>query len=605
MGAISRSSSWGATPRAVLADAGLTVDTYDEILVEGRPVAAEGELPALAASEAELAAATYDRGFAWDASARTPLQVRVYRAVPITVQEGALPYVVDTTAQTVGEALRQAEVILYLGDRVQPSLGQRVTANMHVFIQRSIPVSVLVDGRQLKTRTQAKTVGDALSELGVVVAGQDRVEPRLESELYDNVKIRVTRVGEDVEIEEEIAPFETVFVADPNLAIDTQEVLAPGANGITRTRYRVRYENGDEVARVREDRWVAQEPAERRIAYGQGIQPQTATMPDGSVITYWRKVQMLATSYSPAAAGRQPHPHGRRSCARASWRWTRASSRCVRRSTSPATGLAMRWTQAAGSAPGASTWPTTTPTFSRCGGGSTSICCGRRRPTATLPGCSPTIRRCRNNQYPAMTNATPRDVPRRVALPLLLLILLAGLALRMWNINFDRGIGSHPDERSTACFYAVGLRLPASWDEFRDPRRSPLNPLWDVAQQQRRSFTYGHFPLYLGTAVAHGLHALEPIARAANLPEDATALMARADSACDAIAVGGRLTIALLDTLTILLLYLLGCRFAGRGGGLLAAGVLCVHGAGDPVEPLLCHGPGQHDIRRRWRSWAG
>jgi uncharacterized protein YabE (DUF348 family) len=229
--------------------------------------------------------------------------MRVYRAVPITVHEGALPYVVDTTAQTVGEALRQAGVILYLGDRVQPSLGRRITANMQVFIQRSTPVSVLVDGRQLKTRTKAKTVGDALSDVGIVVAGQDRVEPGLDAELYDNVKIRVTRVSEDVEIEEEIAPFETVFVADPNLAIDTQELLAPGANGITRTRTRVRYENGDEVDRTREDRWVAQEPADRRIAYGQGIQPQTATMPDGSVITYWRKVQMLATSYSPSAVG--------------------------------------------------------------------------------------------------------------------------------------------------------------------------------------------------------------------------------------------------------------------------------------------------------------
>jgi uncharacterized protein YabE (DUF348 family) len=295
--------SWGATPRALLADAGLTVETYDEILVEGRPIAADAELPALAVETAKQAAVTYDRGFAWDIGTRTPLQVRIYRAVPITVHEGGLPYVVDTTAQTVGEALRQAEVILYLGDRVHPSLGQRITANMHVFIQRSIPVSVLVDGRQLKTRTKAKTVGDTLSDLGIVVAGQDRVEPSLDTELYDNVKIRITRIAEDIEVEEEIAPFETIFVADPNLPIDTQEVLASGANGITRTRYRVRYENGDEVARTREDRWVAQEPAERRIAYGQGIQPQTATMPDGSVITYWRKVKMLATSYSAASAG--------------------------------------------------------------------------------------------------------------------------------------------------------------------------------------------------------------------------------------------------------------------------------------------------------------
>ena len=44
------------------------------------------------------------------------------------------------------------------------------------------------------------------------------------------------------------------------------------------------------------------------------------------------------------------------------------------------------------------------------------------------------------------------------------------------------------------------------------------------------------------------------------------------DSACDAIAVAGRFTIALLDTLTIFLLYLLGSRIFGRrGGGLFAA----------------------------------
>ncbi|HAJ36297.1 MAG TPA: hypothetical protein DCL15_11445, partial [Chloroflexi bacterium] len=48
--------------------------------------------------------------------------------------------------------------------------------------------------------------------------------------------------------------------------------------------------------------------------------------------------------------------------------------------------------------------------------------------------------------------------------------------------------------------------------------------------------------------------------------------MARANAACDALAVAGRLTIALLDTLTIFLLYLLGSRMLGRGGGLLAAG---------------------------------
>ena len=150
---------------------------------------------------------------------------------------------------------------------------------------------------------------------------------------------------------------------------------------------------------------------------------------------------------------------------------------------------------------------------------------------------------------------------------LLVAIVLAGLTLRVWNVNFDRGIGSHPDERSTACFYAPTIGWPRSWDEFRDPQRSPLNPLWDRAQDRRRSFTYGHFPLYLGVGLGHLLHKLASVVDTGGVTQispgiaEAVALMARANRACDAIAVAGRLTIALLDTVTILLVYLLARRW--------------------------------------------
>ena len=49
--------------------------------------------------------------------------------------------------------------------------------------------------------------------------------------------------------------------------------------------------------------------------------------------------------------------------------------------------------------------------------------------------------------------------------------------------------------------------------------------------------------------------------------------MERANTPCDGVAVAGRLLIALLDTLTILLLFLLGRRLYGAAGGLLAAGL--------------------------------
>ncbi len=155
---------------------------------------------------------------------------------------------------------------------------------------------------------------------------------------------------------------------------------------------------------------------------------------------------------------------------------------------------------------------------------------------------------------------------------LLALILAAGFALRTWNINFDRGIGSHPDERSTACFYAPTIQLPDSWESFKDPRQSPMNPLWDVARQERRGFTYGHLPLYMGVAMGELFHRVAPIAERLGAPEETVSLMARADHACDGIAVAGRLTMALLDTLTILLLFLLGRKIYSPTTGLIAAG---------------------------------
>jgi uncharacterized membrane protein len=154
---------------------------------------------------------------------------------------------------------------------------------------------------------------------------------------------------------------------------------------------------------------------------------------------------------------------------------------------------------------------------------------------------------------------------------LLVALLLAGFMLRVWNLDFDEGLNTHPDERSTTCFIAPSIGWPSSLEEFRDPDRSPLNPLWNRVEQRPTSYTYGHFPLYLGILTGKALHTLAPLAEQLGVRASTVELMARADQPCGGIAVAGRLLIAILDTLTILLLYLLGRRVFSVGAGLMAA----------------------------------
>ncbi|HLG61350.1 MAG TPA: DUF2298 domain-containing protein [Ktedonosporobacter sp.] len=72
-------------------------------------------------------------------------------------------------------------------------------------------------------------------------------------------------------------------------------------------------------------------------------------------------------------------------------------------------------------------------------------------------------------------------------------LLLPGLFLRLYNLNWDQGNSFHPDERQIL-FHVTTLGWPTSFAQFLDPAHSPLNPHF---------FAYGSFPLYLLAFVGH------------------------------------------------------------------------------------------------------
>ena len=296
-------SSWAATPTEILWDAGIAFDSHDQVMINGEPGEWDEEM---SVEPTQLSLPLFGIGRPWVEIERDPLRIEVNRSALLIIDEGAIPYAIHTLAETVGEALLNAEIIVYLGDHVQPNLGTPVSTGMRVLIQRSTPISLMADGRLYKTRTLSRTVGDALAEIGVGLTGLDEVSPSLDAILYPDMQITIVRILEGIELEEEIAPFETVWVADPNRLIDTIETR-PGAFGITRRRYRTRHVDGEEVTRVLEDVWVEQEPRDKVIVYGQRIVPQTLITEDGQELVYWRAIRMRATSYSTSTAGVSPN----------------------------------------------------------------------------------------------------------------------------------------------------------------------------------------------------------------------------------------------------------------------------------------------------------
>ncbi len=295
-------SSWAKTPAELLAGAGIPFSPRDQVLIFGTEIGWDDVIPM---GPGQISETRLSGGPVWERVERAPLLIEVNRSTRLTVYENAIPFTIHTLADTVGEALRDAQVTIYLGDEVQPALGTRVSSGLRVFIRRSVPVSLVADGVLYKTRTLSSSVADVLAEIGVGLTGLDEVFPQLSAELYPDVQIQIVRVREEVEVEDEIAPFETEWVGDPNLPIDTL-IENEGAEGITRRRFRLLYRDGEMSDRSLEDVWVAQEPRNKRIVYGQKIEPQIFVTEDGEEITYWRKIRMRATSYSASTAGVSP-----------------------------------------------------------------------------------------------------------------------------------------------------------------------------------------------------------------------------------------------------------------------------------------------------------
>ena len=291
----------------LLREAGLNPKPYDVVMLDGVPVALSMALP-----HAQWSPSRWPLSRGSSARSNSPsrvwTRVKLQRAFPLSIVDGGTQTLIHTVARTVGEALLGQRIVLYLGDQIQPLLGTLLTAGMHVEIHRAKPVTLQVDGKVIQTRTQARDVAQLLSETAVVLSGKDYSIPSLATQVTGNLAVRVVRVVEDWIAETEDIPFDTVRRADSNLELDQQHTDQPGRNGVRKRRVHMIYEDGKQTVREVADEWVERDPTTRIVSYGTKIVVREMETPDG-VIRYWRKIRVLATSYTAATSGKKrDHP---------------------------------------------------------------------------------------------------------------------------------------------------------------------------------------------------------------------------------------------------------------------------------------------------------
>ncbi len=297
---------------AILTEAGITTTARDEILIASQPFTLESALPPPIPTDPApetyaLFAATTPQG-AVTANRPQAVKITLYPAMSVTLYDGQYSNTFYTSQPTIEYMLKEQDISLGPADRVTPTLDSQLSTDMEIYIERAISVVVQVDGQTFTIDTHSQTVGDVLLREGIALMGQDFSHPALNQPLAAEDVIEIVRVKESVEVSQETIPFETEWIPDQEMLLDQQEVRQSGQHGLSKTRERIHYENGQETWRQLEDEWVDQEPQNRVIAYGTKIVIRTLQTEAGP-LEYWRKINMRSSSYSAATSGKSPdHP---------------------------------------------------------------------------------------------------------------------------------------------------------------------------------------------------------------------------------------------------------------------------------------------------------
>jgi uncharacterized protein YabE (DUF348 family) len=250
-------------PLHMLANAGVAFSPADRVLMNGIPVPLDQPT-----------------------QPQTVFTLQLRRAVPVTLVAPNGQITVTTAASSVGEALREAGVPLFVSDRVEPPVETSLASGMTVTITPGRELTVQAARQTVRVRSSAATIGQVLAEAGLPLVGLDSATPSENEALPADGQIRIVRVTESIDSAYQVIPYETQLIVTTELQPPAQDVLDAGEVGISLNRTRVRYEDGIEISRVVESANILRLPR-TRVARS----------------SYWKAIEMYATSYHPCETG--------------------------------------------------------------------------------------------------------------------------------------------------------------------------------------------------------------------------------------------------------------------------------------------------------------
>lgn len=196
----------------------------------------------------------------------THYTVNIYRARPVIVSDGSLKQKIMTAHQSPSKIAEAAGLTLRSEDKTTLRSSDNIAVNgasVELVIDRATPITLVLYGKKTLLYTQAQTVAELFTEKTIRVAANDHVSVALNTAIYPDMTIQLSRNGKQTVTEEQNVPFAVEKIYDMNRPIGYKEVQAPGVLGKRAITYEVTMQAGTELARTEIQNVITLQPVKQ------------------------------------------------------------------------------------------------------------------------------------------------------------------------------------------------------------------------------------------------------------------------------------------------------------------------------------------------------
>ncbi|WHH57298.1 3D domain-containing protein [Petroclostridium sp. X23] len=200
-----------------------------------------------------------------------------------------------TNRSTVEEALNEQNIELGPKDKTQPTLDTSLKNHDIITIKRAVNVTIDLYGKKLVVQSAENDIKSMLTSEEIVLNPTDKINPGMETLLYDGIHIDIINVEKKTVIESVPLKYNTIVKKDRSLANTKKKTVQEGKAGEKQISMNVVYENNKEVSRKVIEEKVIKSPVDEIIT--QGTYPVKPVSESGEALAYSRKFTAKATAY--------------------------------------------------------------------------------------------------------------------------------------------------------------------------------------------------------------------------------------------------------------------------------------------------------------------